>query len=50
MTPDIVQPLILTQIWLQSSLFVEVTTNLQALVGENEFVKALAEGIIFNYL
>lgn len=50
MTPDIVQPLILTQIWLRSSLFVEVTTNLQVLVGENEFEKALAEDIIFNYL
>ena len=49
MTPDLVEALILTQNWLQSSLFMDATTNLQVFVEENEFMDALAEGIINNY-
>ena len=49
MTPDMVEALILTQNWLWSSLFMDATTNLQVLVDENEFMDALAEGIIYNY-
>ena len=55
LTPDMVEALILTQNWLRSSLFVDSTTNLQALVEENEFINALTEGInisgyLFTYL
>ena len=45
MTPDMVQALILMQNWLQSSLFVDSTTNFQVLVEENEFMDVLTEGI-----
>ena len=55
MTPNMVEALILMQNWLRSSLFVDSTTNLQALVEENEFINALTEGInisgyLFTYL
>ena len=48
MTPDMVEALILTQNWLQSSLFVDSITNLLALVKENEFMDALIEGLKIN--
>lgn len=51
MTLDMVEALTLTQNWLRSSLFMYVTTNLQALVEENEFMDSLVEGTnIYDYL
>lgn len=51
MTLDMVEALTLTQNWLRSSLFMYATTNLQALVEENEFMDSLVEGTnIYDYL
>ena len=49
MTSNMVEALILTQNWLRSSLSMDTITNFQVLVEENEFMDALAEGIVYNY-
>ena len=49
LTLDRVEALILTQNWLQSSLFLDATTNLNQLVQENEFMDQLSEGTLCQF-
>lgn len=47
LTPDMVEALVLLQNWLQTSLFVDTTTDLNKLVEDNEFMDQLAKGIFY---
>ncbi|KAH9751304.1 hypothetical protein KPL71_014240 [Citrus sinensis] len=50
LTPDMVEALVLLQNWLQTSLFVDTTADINKLVEDNEFMDQLAEGIFCKTL